>query len=170
MVPKAVALLSKLGYTDLVDSIKLSIGRQGIAIEYLKKLVKVREAEEQGADAVNAAKAKEAKLVTQKTLEDAENAAQALGTYLVHVRKEWRNFGSRTLGSILRSPPLTLGVGEERFTQDWAIFEIHRAKLGNRFKGNQIELRTFPLNLNWPFSSSNALVLPYAYRRQARLC
>jgi len=55
---------------------------------------------------------------------------EALGALL---RKDWKKLNNRVLGHILRSAAITLGVGEHRFTEDWGIFQVNRARLGAGF-------------------------------------
>jgi hypothetical protein len=57
--------------------------------------------------------------------------------------KDWSKLDNRVLGHILRSPAITLGVGEHRFTEDWGIFLVNRAKLGDGFQGNKLDLGVF---------------------------
>ena len=140
---KDVFLLGKRALTNLVGSIKLRIGRHGIAAERWRRQIKGFEEREKGINAADVEKAKEARMETQGLLDKADNAMEALGILLNQVNKDWKKLGNRVLGHILRSPPISLGVGEQRFTEDWGIFRIDRAKLGNGFQGNKIDLGTF---------------------------
>src|SRR5258708_33515916 len=138
--PKDVLLLGKRAFTNLVDSIKLRIGRYGIAAKRWRKQIKGFEAREEGTNAVDVAKAKTARMKTQGLLDKAEKAMEALGTLLDQVNKDWKKLDNRVLGHILRSPAISLGVGEQRFTEDWAVFQINRARLGNRFQDTKMVL------------------------------
>jgi len=138
--PKDVLLLSKKAFTNLVDSIKLRIGRHGIATKRWRKQIEGFEDREKGTNAVDVAKAKAARMETQGLLDKAEKAMEALGTLLDQVNKDWKKLDNRVLGHILRSPAISLGVGEQRFTEDWAVFQINRARLGNGFQGNKMDL------------------------------
>ena len=68
---------------------------------------------------------------------------EELGRFLDRVNKEWKKPSNRVLGHILHSPAIGLGIGEQRFTEDWGIFEVDRAKLGDGFQGNKIDLGAF---------------------------
>jgi hypothetical protein len=57
--------------------------------------------------------------------------------------KDWKKSHNRVLSRILRSPAITLGVGEHRFTEDWGIFRVDRAKLSVGFQGNKMDLGAF---------------------------
>ncbi|KAH8114185.1 hypothetical protein DFH11DRAFT_1856007 [Phellopilus nigrolimitatus] len=139
---KEVLLLGKRAFTNLVDSIKVRIGRHGIMVKHWRKQIEGFEQREKGTEAVDVEKAKAARIKTQGLLDEAEEAMGALGTLLDRVNKDWKKPHNRTIGHILRSPPISLGVGEQRFTEDWGIFQVDRAKLGNGFQGNKMDLGT----------------------------
>ena len=56
---------------------------------------------------------------------------------------DWSRLDNRVLGHILRFPAITLGIGEHRFTEDWGIFLVNRAKLSDGFQDNKMDLRAF---------------------------
>ena len=68
---------------------------------------------------------------------------EALGALLDRVNKDWKKLDNRALGHVLRFPAISLGVGERRFTEDWGIFQVDRAKLGDDFRGIKLELGAF---------------------------
>jgi len=72
---------------------------------------------------------------------------EALGALLDQVKKDWKKLDNRVIGHVLRSPAIILGVGEHRFTEDWGIFQIDRAKLGDGFQGNKLDLGAFRLSI-----------------------
>jgi len=67
----------------------------------------------------------------------------ALKALLDQVNRDWKKLDKRVLGPIIRSPAISLGVGEQRLTEDWGIFRVDRAKLGDGFKGNKMNLGAF---------------------------
>jgi hypothetical protein len=79
-------------------------------------------------------------------LDKAETAMEALAVLLDQVNKDWNKLDKRVLGHILRSPAIALGVGQNRFTEDWGIFRVSRAKLGDGFQGNKMDLGAFRLS------------------------
>ncbi|KAG8884848.1 hypothetical protein FRB97_003054, partial [Tulasnella sp. 331] len=139
---KDVLLLGKRASTNLVDSIKLRVGRHGIAAKRWGKQIEGFEERGKGINAADVERAKAARMETQGLLDKAEKAMEALGILLDQVNKDWKKLSKRILGHILRSPPIRLGVGEQRFTEDWGIFRIDWAKLGNGFQGNKTDLGT----------------------------
>jgi hypothetical protein len=112
---RKVLLLGNKAFRNLVDSIKLRIGRHGLTVEHW----------------------------TQGMLDKAERAIEALRMLLYRVNKYWRKPDNRVLGRILYSPAINLGVGEHSFTEDWAIFQVNQAKFGDGFQGNQMDLGAF---------------------------
>ncbi len=141
--PKDVLLLGRGSFTNLVNSIKLRIGRHGITVKRWRKQIEGFKEREKDTNAVDVAKARAARVETQRLLDKAEKAINALGVLLDRVKKDWSKLDKRVLGHILRSPVITLGVSEHRFTEDWGIFEVNRAKLGEGFQGNKMDLGTF---------------------------
>ena len=140
---KDVLLLSKGAFTNLVDSIKLEIGEHGITVKRWRKQIEGFEEREKGTNAVDVAKAKKARIETQGLVDKSQKAMEALGAFLNRVNKDWKKLDDRVIGHILRSPAISLGVGEQRFTEDWGIFQVDRAKLGDGFQGNKIDLGAF---------------------------
>lgn len=71
----------------------------------------------------------------------------ALESFRVQVERDWSDLSSRELGHILFSPPITVGFDDgTQFTEDWAILEIDRGKLGSGFVGNKLDLGAFSLS------------------------
>ena len=101
------------------------------------------EKRERGTNAVDVEKATAARIETQGMLDKAERAINTLIVLLHRVNKDWKKLNNRVLGYILYSPAITLGVGEHSFTEDWGIFQVDRAKLGDGFQGNKMDLGAF---------------------------
>lgn len=140
---KNVVLLGKKGYAKLAESVKLKIAGHGISIRRWRKQIRDFVEREKGSDSDDAAKAERERAMTQALLDDVETALVALKDLLDQVEKNWKNVGDRVLGQIICAPAIRLGVGEERFTEDWAVFRLHRDKLGQGFQGNKIDLGAF---------------------------
>jgi len=107
-------------------------------VKYWRKQIEGLE-EEKGTNTVDSEEAKVARIETQNLLQE-EEAMEQLGVFLDQVNKDWRKLDNRIFGHILRSPPITLGVGERRFTEDWGLFQVNRAKLGDGFWGNTMDV------------------------------
>ena len=135
-------LLGERAFTDYEDSIKVKIARHALASEHWRKQIKWFEEREKGTEAADVETARASRIETQALLDKAETAIEALTTLHNQV-KVWKKLDSRVLGHILRSPAICLGVGEKRFTEDWALFEVDQAKLGEGFRGNVMNLGAF---------------------------
>ncbi|KAF8963512.1 hypothetical protein BDZ97DRAFT_2059034 [Flammula alnicola] len=49
--------------------------------------------------------------------------------------KHWSVESLRVIGHVAYSPPITVGAGAERYTEDWALIELNRNKIDwNNFK------------------------------------
>ena len=88
-------------------------------------------------------------------LEEARKAIGALEKFHADVSKDWKTQENRILGYVVLSPPIGLGVGEEGFTEDWAVIEIDDSKVDStNFVGNVIDLgTTIPIDefMAWMF-------------------
>ncbi|CAE7205656.1 unnamed protein product [Rhizoctonia solani] len=139
-----VLLLGKETLTTFVQSIKGAIQDHEFTAEDCRETIKRLEGEK-GTDTVDAEEVEEAekaRVGAHRSLEKAEEAMGALTALLDQVNNDWRRLDNRVLGHILRSPAIRLGVGEQRLTEDWAIFQVDRAKLGSKFQGNAMDLGT----------------------------
>ena len=137
-----VLLLSKKAVIDFIDSIKLRIGQHAIMADRWRTQIRVFKEMEKGTGAADVANARAAQIETQVLLDKVEAAMNALEAFHNQVNN-WKNPNNRVLGHILCSPAICLGVSEEHFTEDWGIFEVERAKLGEGFKGNVMDLGVF---------------------------
>ena len=55
--------------------------------------------------------------------------------------RDWKEGQNRVIGHIFLSPPIGLNVGDEGFTEDWAVIEIDASKIdATSFVGNAVGL------------------------------
>ena len=98
------------------------------------------------------AKAERNQLLPQ--LAEARKAIGALEAFRVDSRA-WKKQENRVLGHVILSPPIGVDVGEDGFTEDWAVIEIDNSKVDStNFVGNVIDLgTTIPINkfMKWMF-------------------
>ncbi|KAI9430556.1 hypothetical protein H4582DRAFT_2121903 [Lactarius indigo] len=163
---KNVVLLGRKAYDKLVGSVKLKIARHGISFRHWRTEIQRLVEEEKGSDP------NDERVKTQALLDDAETALAALADLLDRIEKKWKKIGDRILGHVIRAPAIRLGVGEERFTEDWGVFRLSRDKLVQGFQGNKIDLGTkmtredftlkcFPCgDANWCFEYPANRLLP----------
>ena len=139
---KSVVLLGRKGYAKLAESVKLQIARHGISVEYWRKQIQSFIKRGKGNDPGDVAKAERARIKTQALLDNSATVLAALADLLNRV-EEWENINDCDLGHIILAPAIGLGVGKERFTEDWGVFHLSREKLGQGFQGNKIDLGAF---------------------------
>jgi hypothetical protein len=74
---------------------------------------------------------------------EAMSGIGVLEKFLADVSRDWKKRENRVLGYVVLSPPIGHGVGEEGFTEDWAVIEIDGSKVDStNFVGNVIDLGT----------------------------
>lgn len=144
--PRDVVLLGRRAFTNLVDSIESKIRACGIELKLWRREIENLEKREKGSNAVDVEKARADRIEVQGLVDDTEKTMEELEPLLKQVRWNWSRLDNRIIGHILRSPGITLGVGEHRFTEDWGIFLIDRDKLGHGFQGNKMDLGAFWLS------------------------
>ena len=141
---KKVLLLGQNNHTDLVNSIKVKIEQLDTSVSRLRVQIRFREMKlEEVTNAVNAEDVRAALINARRLLDEAERQLEAWEVLLNQVNKGWKKLNDRVLGHIIRSPAIALKVGEYGFTEDWGIFSVNRAKLGDGFQGNKIDLGAF---------------------------
>ncbi|KAJ1301685.1 hypothetical protein OPQ81_008921 [Rhizoctonia solani] len=137
-----VLLLGQKAYNELVLSIKLKIGDLAITARRWEKQIEGFKTREGGIDADHAKQARNERVATEKLLRKAKADMEELIGFQRRVENDWNDKKNRVLGRVLCSPATALGVGDQRFTEDWAIFEVDRDKLGDGFEGNKVDLGT----------------------------
>ncbi|KAF8346769.1 hypothetical protein F5887DRAFT_1061256 [Amanita rubescens] len=139
---KIVLLLGRSNFTDIVELIDHRIKQYKLKVKRWRIQISVLKENEKVTNAVDAENAKAARIDLQGSLDEVEKEMKALGVLLGQLQKDWKKLDNRTLGHILHSPAIALGIGEHRFTEDRGIFYVNRAKLGDGFQGNKMDLGT----------------------------
>ena len=90
-------------------------------------------------------------------LEEARKNVEALKKFLADNSRDWKKRENRVLGYVVLSPPISFNVGEEVFTEDWAVIEINNSKVDStNFVGN-VDLGTdIPIDefTDWMYPTS----------------
>lgn len=74
----------------------------------------------------------------------AEVSVKALNNFHSDITNLWNLEKDRVIGHVLCAPPITVGAGPKRYTEDWALIELDRNKIDwDYFRGNVIDLGTF---------------------------
>ncbi|KAG7446143.1 uncharacterized protein BT62DRAFT_932507 [Guyanagaster necrorhizus] len=131
-----ILLFGDAAIEKYINAIEFEIGRKHMIIEDLwDQLEYAKQKGEKNAVA------KQKHVLPQ--LEEASKAIRALKKFLADVSRDWKKQENRVLGHIVLSPPISFGVGEEGFMEDWAVIEIDDSKINlNNFVGNVIDLGT----------------------------
>ncbi|KAG8824813.1 hypothetical protein FRC17_009021, partial [Serendipita sp. 399] len=171
---KDVLLLGHRAHTKLVKSIKVKIADHGTDIERWQKQIDECKEREQDSDVDNLAKVLKSRAKAERFVKELEEAIKELAALLNQVEKYWKPVHKRIIGHVLHSPPIALGVGQPRFTEDWGLVELDEAKLGNAYQGNKLDLGTEMRpaeftrkcftrgNANWKFTYPKDRLLPLA--------
>lgn len=133
-----ILLLGPKAFDTFIKSMKAEIARDTFMAEHYRGQLKRLEEEPCDEDDMVEKRIKE----IQRSLNSTTERIEELKTFHDEVKKDWTRIGHRVLGHIINSPPITLGAGAEGFTEDYAIIELDRAKLGDAFKGNAISIGT----------------------------
>ena len=134
---KNVLLLGTNGFQARTQDIEKKIGGTQLILQQLERRfaladkIKSEAAAERERNAVNSEIAEQKEAITE------------LEQLLANVKRDWTDQKNRIIGHVILSPPLSLSVGEGRFTQDFAVIEVDTTKIdASNFIGNAIDLGT----------------------------
>ncbi|KDQ61043.1 hypothetical protein JAAARDRAFT_709558 [Jaapia argillacea MUCL 33604] len=78
--------------------------------------------------------------ITDK-LEEARTSKASVFEFYRNITNFWSAESQRILGHVVYAPPMTVGTGDSKCTEDWALIELNRAKYNwDTFQGNVIHL------------------------------
>ncbi|EPS98952.1 hypothetical protein FOMPIDRAFT_1125266 [Fomitopsis schrenkii] len=90
-------------------------------------------------------------------LKASQQAQVALEPFLTEIIRDWTDPSHRVIGHVILSPPLSFGLGPDRFTEDWAVIEVDSRKVDkSNFICNAIDLGT-----EIPKEDFNAMMHPH---------
>ncbi|KAK0490808.1 hypothetical protein IW261DRAFT_42023 [Armillaria novae-zelandiae] len=125
--PKEVLLLGKRAFTNLTDSIKLRIGRHGIAAKRWWKQVQGFKEREKGTSAVDAGKAKATRIKTQALLDKAARRWMHLERCSIRSTRTGRNSTTASL-AIFSAPQPSVSASVSNIS--WRTGQISRSIAG----------------------------------------
>lgn len=79
-------------------------------------------------------------LKARQDLSEQKQAIDALQAFYKDIKEQWGDTRHHTIGHIHYSPPISVDVVGERYTEDWGSFELEKARFEAHFKGNVIDL------------------------------
>ena len=136
---REVILLGSKAYQGVLESIMGNIGRQATLVDYYKDELEGLGVAVEGEGATQAKKREKFKVL----LKDAEKSIESLDKFHGMNTKFWGAESQRILGHVAYAPPISVGTGDKRYTEDWALIELHREKIDWKgFKGNVLRLGT----------------------------
>lgn len=80
---------------------------------------------------------------TRQKLDEEKRAIVTLEKFYKTLMGQWRDIAKRNIGHVLYSPPISVDVEGDRYTEDWGTFELSEEKFKDQFKGNVVDLGTF---------------------------
>jgi len=126
-----------------LDEIKVSIGDHGILADlYVREIVKL-EAKGTSEDEEEAEEDARELRKTRERLDEQKQAIADLEKFYDDVKTQWGDIEHRNIGHVHYSPPISVDVKGERYTEDWGTFDLEEAKFKAQFKGNVVDLGAF---------------------------
>lgn len=80
---------------------------------------------------------------TRQKLDEEKQAIVTLEKFHKDLMAHWSDFAQRDIGHVHYSPPTSVDVEGERYTEDWGTFELNEEKFKDQFKGNVVDLGAF---------------------------
>jgi hypothetical protein len=84
----------------------------------------------------------------RRELDEHKEAIVELEELYKEINASWGDIARRNIGVLEYSPPISVDVDNERYTQDWATIRLDSARFRSNFKGNVIDLGAFRLTPN----------------------
>lgn len=79
----------------------------------------------------------------RRKLDQCQASIDKLEQFRTDINATWGDIANRSIGVLEYSPPLTVDVDNERYTQDWATIRLDAACFEPNFRGNVIDLGAF---------------------------
>ncbi|THV02724.1 hypothetical protein K435DRAFT_836237 [Dendrothele bispora CBS 962.96] len=129
-----VTVFGNTGFERYLESIQTEIEGQTFMIKHQEGRIRAVEGK-------NDPLANKKRQKAQFALEEAKEAVEELKTFYQDVSTQWATPESRVLGHVVLSPPISVNVGGEGYTEDWAVIEVDASKVdSSNFSGNAIDL------------------------------
>ena len=131
-----------------LDDIKVAISERGTLADLYTREIIALEAkgtnEEEDAEEDVEEDAKELRK-TRQNLDEQKEAIASLETLYKDIKAQWGDIGLRNIGHVHYSPPISVDLEDEGYTEDWGTFEVDEAKFKAQFVGNVVDLGAFGL-------------------------
>ena len=80
---------------------------------------------------------------TRERLDEQQQAIADLEKFYDDVKTKWIDIWSRNVGHVHYSPPVSVDVEGEQYTEDWGTFDPEEVKFKAKFKGNVVDFGAF---------------------------
>ena len=131
---RKVLLFSESAIEKHLKAIESEIRGKGFIVDYLERRL-LAAAKLKPEDAELERKSVESELGKEK------KAIPVLKKFLPDATRDWKERKNRVIGHVSLSPPIGLNVGDDGFTEDWAVIEIDPSKIDStNFIGNVVDL------------------------------
>ena len=124
-----------------LDEIKVAISHHIILAElYTREIIELEKEMSQDEEAGEEA---ERLRKTRQRLDEQTRAIPVLEEFYKNVVVQWSDIAFCNIGYIHYSPPISIDVRGEQYTEDWGTFELNEAKFKDQFRGNVVDLGPF---------------------------
>ena len=126
-----------------LDEIKVSIGDHAMLADlYVREIAKL-EAKGTSEDEEEAEEDARKLRKTRERLDEQKQAIADLEKFYDDVKTQWIDIWSRNVGHVHYSPPVSVDVEGEQYTEDWGTFDLEEVKFKAKFKGNVVDFGAF---------------------------
>lgn len=135
-------LLGEAAFKDRVELVEAAIHAKNVILTQLRQRQALANQLEDEGD-------REAELAeVQDEMAKADKAIAAFERLLRDIRRDWKNEFDRVIGHVVLSPPIAFDVGNDGFTEDWAVVEMLPTKIARlNFIGNAIDLGSIDVDV-----------------------
>ncbi|KAK1224294.1 hypothetical protein PQX77_012802 [Marasmius sp. AFHP31] len=140
---KTVILMGKTGFEDLLESIRILVGRLKNTVIVLEKNVRTHTASAQPGNEQAATDLRK----YQQELDNTRATIVALEDFLPTLERDWSDVNNRVIGHVVWSPPITGLTASDSttphgYTRDVCVIKLDKEKFLPNFRGNAIDLGT----------------------------
>ncbi len=128
-----------------LDDIKVAISERGMLADLYTREIIALEAKGTSEDEEDAKEDAKELRKTRQNLDEQKEAIASLETFYQDIMAQWGDIGLRSIGHVHYSPPISVDIEGEGYTEDWGTFEVDEAKFKAQFVGNVVDLGAFGL-------------------------
>jgi hypothetical protein len=146
-IPRIMVMhLGSRAYQNALKAVTSQIYGWDVRADYYKEQLDGlgKHVKDEGEDSKTASERQKFKCKLEKTLARAEASKASVSKFHRDITSLWSMESQRILGHVVYAPPISVGTGDGRFTEDWALVELDRSKFNwDTFQGNVMHIGTF---------------------------